>query len=42
MFTNEVSLYEDVIRNTHISEVIADMLNQFDRVLVVYGAGHHV
>ncbi len=40
--TNRISVCEDRIRNTHIADVIADMLNRFDRVLIVYGAGHHV
>jgi hypothetical protein len=42
LYTNQISVFEDVIRNTRITQVIAEMLNLYDRVLVVYGAGHHV
>ncbi len=42
LYTNRISVAEDLIRNMHIGDVIAEMLNRYDRVLIVYGAGHHV
>ncbi len=42
LFTNRISARVGAIRDAHITGVIADMLNRYDRVLVVYGAGHHV
>lgn len=41
-FTNEVSHAVGRVRDAHIVHTIADLLNRCDRVLVVYGAGHHV
>jgi hypothetical protein len=32
----------DRFRESHIVGVITDMLNKYDKVLVVYGAGHHM
>ncbi len=42
LFTNEMSLRIGEVRDVHIVRLIADLLNNHDRVLVVYGAGHHV
>jgi len=41
-FTNEVSHAVGQVRDAHLVRTIAELLNRFDRVLVVYGAGHHV
>ena len=42
LFTQRVSDFVDRVRNTVIVQTIASMLQAHDRVLVVYGAGHHV
>ncbi len=42
LFTNDMSLAIGEVRDTHIVRTIAGLLNEHDRVLVVYGAGHHV
>lgn len=41
-FTNEISLHIGAVREVHIVRLIADLLERHDRVLVVYGSGHHV
>jgi len=40
-FIQQLACFNNRIRDFHIVNVIADMLNQYDRVLVVYGHGHH-
>ena len=42
LFTNQLAFAIGQVRDSHIVRTIADLLNQHDRVLVVYGAGHHV
>jgi hypothetical protein len=42
LFTNDMSLRIGAVREVHIVRLIAELLNKHDRVLVVYGAGHHV
>jgi len=42
LFTQRVSTQVGEVRDAHIASVIADQLNQHERVLVVYGAGHHL
>lgn len=42
LFTNKMSLRIGEVRDTHIVRLIADLLERHDRVLIVYGAGHHV
>jgi len=39
---NKLSCIDDEYRDSSIVEVIAEMLNKYDRVFVIYGAGHHV
>jgi hypothetical protein len=41
-YLNRISVHVGVVRDAKITAVIAEMLNRYDRVLVVYGAGHHV
>ena len=40
-YIQQFACYNSKIRDFHIVNVIADMLNQYNRVLVVYGHGHH-
>ncbi|MDD2773691.1 MAG: hypothetical protein PHP45_08335 [Elusimicrobiales bacterium] len=40
LFTQQVSYEVGIVRDIAILENIADMLNQYDRVLIVYGSGH--
>jgi len=42
LFTNELSHRVGKVRDRHIVELIADLLGRHERVMVVYGAGHHV
>ena len=42
LFTNGISLRITDVREVHIVNLIADLLDNHDRVLVVYGSGHHV
>jgi len=40
LFTQRISAVVGRVRDIHIVQVIAEALNQFDQVLVIYGAGH--
>ncbi|MFA6583101.1 MAG: hypothetical protein WCS77_02295 [Elusimicrobiaceae bacterium] len=40
LFTQRINYSLSIVRNTAILETIADMLNQYDKVLIVYGSGH--
>lgn len=40
LFTQKMSLEGDKLRDANITSVIASKLNEYDRVMVVYGAGH--
>lgn len=42
LFTNLLSCRVGEVRDTHIVRQIAALLAHHDRVLVIYGAGHHV
>ncbi len=42
LLPNRIAVQVDLVRNASITRVTAEMLNRYDRVLVVYGAGHHV
>ena len=41
LFTQKMGFQFALLRDTNILQVITDMLNKFDRVLIVYGAGHY-
>ena len=37
-----MSALTDIYREKHLNEVYVRMLNQFDRVLIIFGSGHLV
>ncbi|MEW6074085.1 MAG: hypothetical protein AB1726_16000 [Planctomycetota bacterium] len=41
LYTNRISAAVGLVRDSHLANLLADLLNRHDRVLVVYGAGHH-
>lgn len=40
-FTQKISLEVTKIRDTHILQVISDMMNKYDKVLIIYGSSHY-
>lgn len=40
LFTQRLSAKEDKLRDAHITSLIAEMLNKYDRVMIVYGCSH--
>lgn len=40
-FTQKISYFETKIRNINIVKTIANTLNEYNKVLIVYGSGHH-
>ncbi|MFC1680046.1 hypothetical protein ACFL2T_07550 [Elusimicrobiota bacterium] len=42
LHSQKVSMATSMFRNRHLAAVIAAMLDSYGRVLIVYGAGHHI